>query len=104
MEAMQMVRPPAHPVRDDLSEVDRDLYDSLMVRLNEYYGAARVDVNDYASALLNSPPLATAIFDLAWTMVSAGKRGDGFSDHDREYINMVLSFDAGHYELVVHHV
>lgn len=99
-----MVRPPALPVRDGLSKEDRDIYDALVARLNEYYGSPRVDVNVYANVLLNSPPLATAIFDLAWTMVGAGKRGDGFSDYDREYINMVLSFDAGHYELVVHHL
>jgi hypothetical protein len=100
----QVVRPPAPPARDKLSDEDRVVHDALVARLNEYYGAARVDVNIYAKALLNSPPLATAIFDLAWTMVAAGKRGDGFSDHEREYVNMVLSFDAGHYELVVHHL
>jgi hypothetical protein len=99
-----VARPPALPSRDNLSYEDRAVYDALVVRLNEYYGASRVDVNAYAKALLNSPPLATAIFDLAWTMVGAGKRGDGFSDHDREYVNMVLSFDTGHYELVVHHL
>jgi hypothetical protein len=101
---MRVVRPPALPVRESLSKEDRDVYDALVARLIEYYGGPRVDVNAYASALLNSPPLATAIFDLAWTMVGAGKRGDGYSDHDREYINMVLSFDGGHYELVVHHL
>jgi hypothetical protein len=103
---MPVVRPPTLPDRESFSGEDREVYDALVARLTESYGSgtARFDVNVFWRALLNSPPLATAVCNLAFTMVDSGKRDDGFSDHDREYINMVLSFDVGHYELVIHHL
>lgn len=104
---MPLERPPTLPDAESFSKEDREIYDALVARLTESYGtgSARFDVNVLWRALINSPPLATAICDLAFTMVAMGTRGEGgFTDHDREYINMVLSFDAGHYELVVHHL
>jgi hypothetical protein len=102
---MHVVRPPELPDKASLSEEDREIFDALVPRITENYGdgTARFEANVFWRALLNSPPLATAVCNLAFTMVATGKRGEGYSDAEREMINTVLSFDAGHYELALHH-
>jgi hypothetical protein len=97
-----MTRPLPLPDPESLSPDERAIYQGVFDRIDKT--SRPPDVNAYARGCLNSPRFAAAIWETSRNLIGVGARDDSYSDTDREYINLVLAFDAGYYDLLVFHL
>lgn len=80
------------PAREDIAVEDLEAYDHVVAR------TARMDYRTYDTparyfgALLNSPPLASAIVNLG-TLVRQGELRGSYTDAERELVDVVLGTD-----------
>ena len=95
-------RPPSLPARDSIPKEDHATYDRVIGWLNTTSRPA--ERNQYASAVLNSPPFAGALFDLSKIVLATGERPGSYVPREREFENIVIAFDSGHYEALEAHL
>jgi hypothetical protein len=103
-EGVLMLRPPDLPQRESIPEEERDDYDFVVERIRKLGSGRTVDRNPYVRAVLNSPPFAASLWVFSGRMLAAGERDNSYTHKDREHINVVLAFDAGHYEMTLFHL
>jgi hypothetical protein len=98
-------RPVKQPRRSDLSDHERDVYDSVVRR--HYPDAApgeERELGSYYGAVMHSPGFSR-LLDLGATVVrSCADDPRSFSHADREFANQVLSADLGTNCLQSHHL
>lgn len=83
------------PERSDVAPDELELYDGVVERLmrNRPDGSMLVG---YFGALLHSPPFAASISHWGSLVRSRGERDDSYSHVEREFVDMILSFDSGY--------
>jgi hypothetical protein len=94
-----MPRPLEQPQRSEIAPDELAAYDAVAERFRR----ARVDrpaevrfehdAGPYFGALLNAPPMASALADLGGMMRTAGERPNTYSHADREFVDQVMSAD-----------
>jgi hypothetical protein len=78
-------------------------YDAVVERQKLLWSGLGMDSNAYFGALLNSPPLASALADLGRVVRQSQLRGS-FSDAERELVDMVLSVDFNYWTIGLLHL
>jgi hypothetical protein len=102
-------RIPGRPVRDDLPEDQVEAWDQFSERLrgiqvSKFDNKYRHRIAAGYFGLMETPALSQVLLRGGrLTMAHQGKAGS-FTAYDHEMIDLVLSFDAGHWGLVANHV
>jgi hypothetical protein len=101
-----MPRPVTPPDREQIAEAELAAHDSVRERFRAMggEGGGYADSGAYWSALLNSPPFAAAIAQMGSLVRNAGERPGTYSHADREFVDMVLSFDWDYRGLLGIHI
>lgn len=94
-----MSRTPLPQRESFASEQDRDEYDFVWRRVKKLTGRTPAEI-PYVGACLNSPPFAASLWRFSGRMLSAFSTEHALSHVERDYINIVLAFDSGHYMMV----
>ncbi len=98
-----MSRLPPLPDRASIPEHEWPLYDAVKARQASLWKDAEYDSNAYFGALLNSPPLASALAELGKVVRQSQLRGS-FSDAEREFVDMLYSAEFDYWTIGLLHL
>lgn len=99
----QVSRPPRFPRREDILEQERAAYDTVG-NLVAALISGPVEEDAFASACLNAPSFAAALWGLKRLVLATAERGNSYSHRDRALIDVVVAFDSGHYGVLEGHL
>jgi hypothetical protein len=83
------------PAREEVAPDELEAYDSVVERLTRMHPDGQMLVG-YFGALLHSPEFAAALSRWGTLIRSRGDRLDSYSHADREFVDVILSFESGY--------
>src|SRR4051794_4676295 len=116
-----MPRPPAQPRRAEIPDHEVAMYDAIIELVSDDAIRRNIDALDDGSSetrsdgddpyagpcfgpLLNSPPVVAAVDSLRRTVVGLATDAEGYSDGDREWIDLVLGYELNSTMLLTNHI
>ncbi len=103
-----MPRPPTQPRRSEVAPDELELFDRAVNRYLVGYMPDKkaeddVELPPALAAETNSPPFAVAIGGMGTAARTAGERPGGMAHADREWVDQVLSYHYGYYDMLESH-